>query len=224
MRRANDSVNHICQVAFSLRQLLEFGHVLPYTSKGNLSKSKAVHEFRERTQDDSILCKKIQDYCEKLKALLRGWEKKGNKMGGIPRDRIEAAEAKIVNDYDLKMQAAPTIEITAQNLGEVRVCVVSKLNTATKHNECFFSSYFHAVTGFELAACYSFKIVPPHFLPPVESQSFEQFRAMVDEGLDIIKQREKDMTKSELERQIFTVLNDLEVKVHILPFAVEGGD
>ena len=39
MRRANDSVNHICQVAFNLRQLLEFGHVLPYTSKGYLFKS-----------------------------------------------------------------------------------------------------------------------------------------------------------------------------------------
>ena len=71
-------------------------------------------------------------------------------MGGIPRAQIDAAVDKLTNEYDLQMQAAPTIEITAQNLGEVRVCVMSKLHPATKNNECFYSSYFNAVPGFEL--------------------------------------------------------------------------
>ena len=99
---------------------------------------------------------------------MRVWEKRG-KMGGIPRAQIDAAVDKLTNEYDLQMQAAPTIEITAQNLGEVRVCVVSKLHPATKNNECFYSSYFNAAPGFELTACYPFKIMPPHFLPPSES-------------------------------------------------------
>jgi hypothetical protein len=185
------TVKNIYQIAFSLRQLFEFGIVLPHTSKGFLSASLSVHEFRERSADVTTLNDGVAAFYDELKSGKAVWMSK--KGGSIPAAVIAQTEAKMVSEFEALMKVKPSVEITADNIGEVRVCIVSQFTPASANSKCFFNLYHHKVLDFDpIAPCYSFKIVPPHFLTPPDKQSLQEFTAMLDEAFEKISKSERN--------------------------------
>ncbi len=121
----------------------------------------------------------------------------------------------LVSEFEALMKTQASVEITAENLGEVRVCIVSQFTPAAPNNKCFFKLYHHKVLDFDpLAPCYSFKIVPPHFLPPSDKQSLSQFNGMVDKAFAQILLDQRDLSESQQLIIRFKLVRELEVKVH----------